>query len=514
MMRYARRRTLQLVAGLVTAATATASGVAGAPAFGSVAAGGAAASSAAGPTLRLIAAQHDVTAGRFGKTVFIDPGIWVAALHSPLQLDISRASYARPVRVTQVIKTAHGTVSRRLPSWTVAGWGGLRHFLRITIRNGHGNVVASRVFSVCPNSFDPQRTGPASVGRSPFPVECGAGDPFPISEVWGIAKGWATDPLENPFFLPNGGFRLRLGRYKVTARITGSYARMFRIPVRYRRATVALHVISQQECCTPVSCCSAASHHRRIAATSAKPLPSLPKVPLLAHVPRAALPDLVPLPSWGIDTTTVRKTRQDFLDFGATVSDQGRAPLDVEGFRKAGGPVLRAYQYFWRGNKVVGRVRAGTMGFERGKGENHWHFRQFATYQLLTAGKKLAVRSHKVGFCIAPTDDINLFLPHAVWKPSSFGLIGACGSPTALWVRERMPVGWADTYFQVNAGQAFNITSVPNGTYYIEIIANPRHLLREATRSNDISLRKVIISGTPGHRHVRVPALHGIDPEK
>jgi hypothetical protein len=154
------------------------------------------------------------------------------------------------------------------------------------------------------------------------------------------------------------------------------------------------------------------------------------------------------------------------------------------------------------------------MGFDNKKGHDHWHFEQFARYRLLNSARKLAVRSEKVGFCIAPTDAVNLLLPHAVWNPSSVGLGGECGSPTALWVQELMPNGWADTYDQFKAGQAFNITNLPNGTYYIEIIANPEHVLHEVTKSNDISLRKVIISGTAGHRHVRVPAWHGIDPEK
>jgi len=54
---------------------------------------------------------------------------------------------------------------------------------------------------------------------------------------------------------------------------------------------------------------------------------------------------------------------------------------------------------------------------------------------------------------------------------------------------------------------------VPNGTYYIEITANPQHLLYELNTHNDVSLRKVILGGTPGHRTVKVPAWHGIDPE-
>jgi hypothetical protein len=104
--------------------------------------------------------------------------------------------------------------------------------------------------------------------------------------------------------------------------------------------------------------------------------------------------------------------------------------------------------------------------------------------------------------------------PAAEWQPTYLGFGGGqCGSTTALWVREQLPVGWADTYFQSIAGQSFNITSLRNGTYYVEVIANPQHVLYETDTSNDVSLRKVILGGKPGHRTVRVPAYDGIDPE-
>ena len=123
------------------------------------------------------------------------------------------------------------------------------------------------------------------------------------------------------------------------------------------------------------------------------------------------------------------------------------------------------------------------------------------------------LRSRKVGFCIAPTDPVNLLLPHADWNPQFLGFGGACGSPSALWVQELMPIGWGDTYFQEVAGQSFGITQLPNGVYYIEVVANPDRVLHETSTRNDVSLRKVILGGTPGHRTVRVPAWHGLDPE-
>jgi hypothetical protein len=238
-----------------------------------------------------------------------------------------------------------------------------------------------------------------------------------------------------------------------------------------------------------------------------------PAAATITKPPQAALPDLVALPAWNITVSHLQKGSQDLLDFAATVWIGGNSQLDVEGFRSDGSPTMKAWQYFWRNGHVIGRARAGSMGFDNQQDHQHWHFEQFARYALLNSAKSLVVRSHKVGFCITPTDQIDLLLPHAVRQPSSIGLAGACGSPTALWVAEELPPGWGDTYQQSIAGQAFDITKVPNGTYYVKVIANPQRVLYETTTRNDISYRKVILGGTPGHRTVKVPAWHGIDPE-
>jgi hypothetical protein len=460
-MRHARRRQVAPVAvGLV----ATAMTVAG---LGAATASGAAASTTPGPKISLIAPQKTVTVPRFGKQVFLDPGIWVAANKAPLRIDVARSSYTTPVRAVQIIKDHGVTIKRPLPSWVLDGWNGLRDFMRMTVRNVHGKVVASKLVTFCPDSYNAERAGPNSATTDPYPQGCGPGDPFPISEVWGLARGWAADPSSQFFgFGPGSGpvFKLGLGTYHVTESITPGYNQLFGIPARDRSATVTVHVVKQQKCCSPKGCCTSGDSQHR--GPVSRPLPSLPKnVPLLSHVPANALPDLTPLPSWGISTSHVRKTKQDFVNFGATVWVGGHSPLDVEGFRTPGSPTMRAYQYYWHDGHIVGRTPAGTMFFDNQKGHHHWHFQQFAKYVLLNAGKKVAVRSEKVGFCIGPTDAVDLTLPHATWNPGFIGLTGLCGQPTALWVQEYMPIGWGDTYSQLKAGQAFNITDLPDGTY-------------------------------------------------
>ncbi len=482
-------------AGLLALATVAGTAAAGAPALGA-----ATPAAAVGPVLKLERAQASISVPRFGKQVYLDPGIWVDSLGATLRLNVRKTAYGRPLTITEQIATPFGTTRyRRLPHWTLDGWNGLKNFAQLTVRNHAGDVVGRQKMTFCPDSYDPERTGPGSPVKDRFPQQCAAGDPFGLGEVWGITRGWAVDPAENF----GSVFKLALGTYKVTETIRPAFARLFHITARNATATVTVHVVKGGD---------GVGTRPRQGPAAGTPLPTLPKVATLTRAPRRALPDLVALPSWGINASN-RKTGLSYINFGATVWVGGQSRLDVEGFRKSGSNTMRAYQYFYRHGHIVGRIRAGTMSFDSEHGHNHWHFEQFAKYVLLKANKQVAVRSRKVGFCIAPTDAVNLLVKGADWQPGFLGFGGQCGSPTALWVQEQMPVGWGDTYFQSVAGQSFNITSLPNGTYYIEIIANPEHVLHEVTRSNDISLRKVIISGTAGHRHVRVPAYRGLDPE-
>ena len=457
-----------------------------------------------GPVLKLEVAQRSVTLDGFHGRVFLDPGIWVAALGSPLEFAVRRASYAKPITITQIIHPPFGGIVRRpLSASILDGWNGLRKFTVLTVRNSAGKVVLTKPVSFCPNGFNPARVSPGGPPTTPYPSMC-ASDPFQLGMVWGVQKGWAAQLFGRTVKLP-------LGVYHVTEAISPEYVRLFHIPAKDATATVKVTVVKQPQCCPVPGCC--ATGRPRSARGAAAPAPPA-NVPTLTHPPQSALPDLVPLPSFDIMVSHPRKQTHDYLDFAATVWIGGNGPLDVEGFRANGSPTMKAYQYFWRDGHPIGRVRAGTMGFDSQPGHSHWHFEQFARYALLTANKSVAVRSQKVGFCIAPTDPVNLLLPHAVWQPPFLGFGGfECGSPSALWVAEQLPLGWGDTYFQSLAGQSFDITHVPNGTYYIEVAANPERVLFETTARNDTSLRKVILGGTPGHRTVKVPAFHGIDPE-
>ena len=185
-----------------------------------------AAQAAQGPTIKLIAAQHTITAQRFGNQVFVDPGIWVASLGAPLRLDVGRASYTDPVTITQVIsQPGLPPQTTPLPASVLDGWNGLKNFISLTIKNKAGRFVAATRLTLCPDTFDPERASPASPPASPYPQQCGAMDPFPIGTVWGIEQGWAVDAAQF-----GRTYRLALGTYRVTESITPAYTRLFGIP--------------------------------------------------------------------------------------------------------------------------------------------------------------------------------------------------------------------------------------------------------------------------------------------
>jgi len=448
-----------------------------------------------------------------GYPSFIDPSIYVESNGAALQFDVKRASYSQPLTITQIIRSGGVTQRRPLGPLSLAGWNGLRRFVKITITDSTGKVINSKLMTFCPNTYIPQRASPNSTSTSPYPYSCRSGDPFVLGTVWGIARGWGVDPMQS-----GAGFiraKLKVGNtYTATMTITSRWRSTLRISAADATARVKLKAVRPSQCnpCSSVSKVNAAAPGGTVGAPN-ESAAAMQRVQTDFSPPSSVLPDLVPLPSWGIGVQNNRTTAKSFLDFGATVANLGHGRLDVEAFSQNHSPTMPAYQYFWRNGHAIGRVPAGTMGFDNKKGHDHWHFEQFAQYRLLSSDKKLVVRSQKVGFCIAPTDGVNLLLRHAVWQPSFLGFFGSCGFPGALWVQESMPVGWGDTYFQYLAGQSFNITNLPDGVYYIEIVANPEHLLRETNAHNDISLRRIRLVGTPGHRHVLVPAYHGIDPE-
>ncbi|MDQ3962793.1 MAG: lysyl oxidase family protein, partial [Actinomycetota bacterium] len=345
----------------------------------------------------------------------------------------------------------------------------------------------------CPNGYGRERIDDSGPFHPSYPEGCYT-NPFARSMVWGIDAGWAVG-YEGPVV------DLPLGRYTLTASIAEPYTDLFDIDPTRSTATVAVRVKRGTRDCEECPRPRRRTQGRR--ATAAVPVVTAPDP--------ATLPDLYALPSWGISVEN-RRVRS-FLNFGATIGVGGASSLVVEGFRREAEDVMDAFQYFYEEGQIVGKAEVGTLGFDPRRRHEHWHFLQFTRYSLLDATQQETVASKKEAFCLAPTDAIDLALEGAVWNPGAIGLYSACGGPSSLWVRETLPLGWGDTYFQGIPGQSFNITTLPNGTYFIRVEANPAGLLFEQSTDNNSELREIRIKGSEGARRVVVPLWNGIDTE-
>jgi hypothetical protein len=465
-----------------------------------------------------------------------DLGAYLIAGSDPFELRATRASYADKL-VTDRVVVKNGRKSKvRLPDGMVTDFTGLQNFTTFTLKDAAGRTVYAGGSTFCPSPYGTERTRPDAPDTSPYPQGCGS-NPFLLANVWGIQAGFSAG-----IDLPDG-LDVPDGTYTTTIGIAEKYRSYLQIPADKATATFKLTVnTSRYDEEEDASRLASAGARRALAQAPAAPgadhghategdpkrqvsaySPDLrppvrrPSTMARAALPKGPRPDLRSLPAWGISLTegygeNDEPDGRQYIAFGATVWNAGTSPLVVDGFRRPGTELMDAYQYFYDpAGKQVGSTTAGTMEWDKREGHLHWHFTDFAQYRLLSADKKLAVRSGKEAFCLVNTDQVDTVMPNAKWRPSNTDLSSSCGQHTAVAVREVLDIGNGDTYHQGLPGQSFDVTDLPNGTYYVEVLANPSNVLTELSTANNSSLRQVILSGAGADRKLTVPALHGLD---
>jgi len=456
--------------------------------------GTAAAVEVAPPSVRIFASSTSVAVERGRKDwVYLDPGTWLASVGGTFELRASRADYDSPIVLAQT-DAVTGAVLRTLPSDMLEGWYGLRDFVHISVRGVDGKPLLRYPTPFCPNTWYRQRLNDEGPVNSRYPYFCSGGF-FTRGMVWGVDEGWAVPALGDSYY--GLGWQAERKHYTVRLWIDPAYRDLLGISDVDAEALVNVTVVNGG---TP------------------DPVPVDPPVPAseaTAGVPDvtdpdpSTLPDLIALPAWGMGA--FHQEGRDYLAFNATEWNAGPGTLVVEGFRGPDEPTMDAYQYFYSGGEPVGRASVGTMEYHHGGGHDHWHFEQFTEYSLLDDSGQRVVLSDKQSWCLANTDAIDLAAPNANWAAWGGDLTTSCGGPSALWVREVLDTGWGDTYAQWVAGQAFDITDLPNGAYYVRVQVNPLGAMHEGSTANNVEDRLVILMGKPGSRRVDVPPWHGID---
>jgi Lysyl oxidase len=163
-------------------------------------------------------------------------------------------------------------------------------------------------------------------------------------------------------------------------------------------------------------------------------------------------------------------------------------------------------------------VAANDGLFEFASCHNHYHFRHYATYELIGAND-FVWKAAKRGFCMLDTDPNPAYFGQAPKAPQfrSCGLVGVPGN-------QGISHGWADTYRFFLGGQYFILDGgdgqpvVPPGNYRIRITVNPPfeavpgeacpntdtlgfcHQLPESDYTNNVTEVPIFIPAHPGRQ--------------
>jgi hypothetical protein len=436
-------------------------------------------------------APAKATAYTYRHKAWTDLGLRVIAEGTPFEIRAHRPSYDEGIVATW----SSGAGSVALPDSSMTGFSGLERFVTLTIdpkKKGEDTQTVTR--KACLNGYS-ERVSPDAPATSPYPVGCWY-NPYSLGSVQGIQTGWAS-----PILAQERPLKIGAGKYTVTATIAPRYATAFGLSPAEATRTIDLTVTDD----TSVEGMDRATH-----STAPRPAAHRPTGPQ-GRADDGPVPDLRSLPAWGINMAE----NGNFLRFSATVWNAGNSPLVVDGFRRDGEDEMDAYQYFFDADGTqTGYQSVGHMHWDPKPSHQHWHFEDFARYSLLDKNKVEAVRSKKEAFCLANTDAVDLTVPDAAWRPENTDLSTSCGDYSSLSIREVLASGWGDTYTQYRAGQSFDLRGLPNGTYYIAVVANPAGNLVEASTDNNVALRKIKISGKPDHRKVTVPQVGIIEEEQ
>lgn len=132
----------------------------------------------------------------------------------------------------------------------------------------------------------------------------------------------------------------------------------------------------------------------------------------------------------------------------------------------------------------------------------HWHFDDFALFQLLNSGDVEVANSLKMTFCVA---DVNR-------RASLMSQEDAAFSPTSEYYNQcsrkavqGLSVGWGDNYPNGTSGQYIDITNVADGMYCFVSTADPLNKLKETNESDNVNSRWITLStAVDGTRAVAV----------
>jgi hypothetical protein len=213
---------------------------------------------------------------------------------------------------------------------------------------------------------------------------------------------------------------------------------------------------------------------------------------------QAVLPDLgmAKLSTITIDTATMPGHR--LLRYTAVMVNIGTGALEVRGTRPDTSSQMTVVQRIYNDDATFSDVPKSIRMHYAGDGHTHWHSMDMEGGALvrLDNGKRVGALA-KHGFCFYDNVAFRLALANAPQTPQYTGQ-NSCGyrTPSALNVTMGLSIGWGDMYAAQTNFQWIDITNLPNGRYRLTATADPKHLVSEASYTNNSASARIRINGT------------------
>ena len=177
----------------------------------------------------------------------------------------------------------------------------------------------------------------------------------------------------------------------------------------------------------------------------------------------------------------------DLLRFTTALANDGQGNLEVFGGQVLPNGNQEVWQRVYHDDGSHKDHLAGEFTYHPGHG--HIHFDGYAIYSLREVTPEggvgeIVATGGKISFCLI---DITEYNPDA--GPSNYHSCGQTQGVTA---------GWTDVYTRGLANQWIDITGIPDGEYWLEIVVDPESQLLESDETNNVTRIIVDITGGPG----------------
>lgn len=212
---------------------------------------------------------------------------------------------------------------------------------------------------------------------------------------------------------------------------------------------------------------------------------------------QALLPDLrmAKLTTIKLDTTT--RPGHRLLRYTATMVNIGPGALEVRGSRPDTSSTMSVVQRIYNDDGTHTDVAKPIAMQYAGDGHEHWHSLNMEGGRLVRLDNTQVGALAKHGFCFFDNVAYNLSLPGAPGSPFYTSSTScAMHDPSALQVMMGLSVGWGDMYSAQTNFQWIDITGLPNGTYRLSATADPRHLVSEASYTNNSASARIKLTST------------------